>query len=595
MITLLPNTSRGLLRLFLFASALVVLAFISSKINPAFADDPWNCHNGCTRYVNGYVVDENGSPVSGVSVRVQSVSSWCDDNGCHDNELNEAYATSDGSGYFRGAAFNDGTYNVHVMSVPSGYISGSQQTTSSGWTYNRCIGSDQPVGSTGYDCQYRYYSNDNPDNSDNSCGMGSTENSGGRCNFKIRGAKPPTPRISLNGACSGPDGKYYGNDMYIDWDPTSPNVSYVDMRDASNGGWQNGWINTEVPAGRVWTNAIAQGWSISSLNYNQTLVVRTWNGARHSDDSNTVTIPPCAPSAPTVSFTPAACLPEGENYTGNDINISWPSSTPAVTYVDLSGDPGWGWLVNKYVAGTTSTTGLSGFTAGSYLERGRTYYVRTYNGSHSSNASFVATWPICDGYLQQPRVTVTPRDDSGSFKGTFGYSGTQGPSLGVNWYNGVNILVQVASTNVTIEDFYIGFYRKLSDGSCYSDIDTFLSSARSKVSNPQEGFLLWYNRASGNYYTYANGQWNILTSAGTAISSGGTRMFVGFPGNGTSTSASWGVVLTKDFDSKVMCTPVYISGKSGNQDKAAFDPNFDIKENPSLQADRLQFRAVSPR
>ncbi|MBU1031784.1 hypothetical protein KKE03_02595, partial [Patescibacteria group bacterium] len=100
------------------------------------------------------------------------------------------------------------------------------------------------------------------------------------------------------------------------------------------------------------------------------------------------------PRPPTPTITTPSCIFSGYNESG--VTISWTTTTPAVTYVDISTASSFSPYYNKAVS-NTSTTAPDGFSSGANsltLNTDTTYYVRTWNGSlHSNTATF--SIPLC--------------------------------------------------------------------------------------------------------------------------------------------------------------------------------------------------------
>ncbi len=115
-----------------------------------------------------------------------------------------------------------------------------------------------------------------------------------------------------------------------------------------------------------------------------------------SSNGISITCPYDSPPTPTITKN-SACV--NGNYSGSEVTISWTNPTVAVSYVDISTDQNFASYWNKNVSGTTSTN-LSGFSSGFYAVPGTTYYVRLYNGKHSSSSSF--SIPLCP-----PTGTIT--------------------------------------------------------------------------------------------------------------------------------------------------------------------------------------------
>jgi len=119
----------------------------------------------------------------------------------------------------------------------------------------------------------------------------------------------------------------------------------------------------------------------------------TANCDRNGSTSNVVVnVVPPPPPAPSVSATPI-CTPTD---TSGMYTISWSNISPQITYVDISDNnfAAVDWW-NKYVAGSTSTaasTGFGGPKGALILQPNKTYYVRLWNGAHSSTATF--TTPV---------------------------------------------------------------------------------------------------------------------------------------------------------------------------------------------------------
>jgi hypothetical protein len=152
----------------------------------------------------------------------------------------------------------------------------------------------------------------------------------------------------------------------------------------------------------------------SKPNWSQTL----WNQCQQACSSSnhntfcgvsTPTPTPTAmplPAAPTITKT-GVCAPAG-GYTGSGVVISWtnPSGAP-VSFTDISADSSFGSFYNKSVTGT-STTAPSGFSlfgaSGALTLTANTqYFVRVYNGSHSSSTSF--SIPACASSTPTPTPT----------------------------------------------------------------------------------------------------------------------------------------------------------------------------------------------
>lgn len=101
------------------------------------------------------------------------------------------------------------------------------------------------------------------------------------------------------------------------------------------------------------------------------------------------------PPTPSISTSPS-CTPTNTN---SMYTISWASSSPAVTYVDISTNSNFSTFYNKNVSGT-STFASSGFNlyggSGSLtLQPNTTYHVRSWNGHANSSSSSFTTPNIC--------------------------------------------------------------------------------------------------------------------------------------------------------------------------------------------------------
>lgn len=104
------------------------------------------------------------------------------------------------------------------------------------------------------------------------------------------------------------------------------------------------------------------------------------------------------PPTPSVSAPTLACTPSGGTSQPGIVTISWGSTSPAVSVVDISDNSGFSTFYNKAVSGnsTTAPDGFASFWNGSAwvsqqlsLQPGQTYYVRTWNGYlHSNTVSF---------------------------------------------------------------------------------------------------------------------------------------------------------------------------------------------------------------
>lgn len=119
------------------------------------------------------------------------------------------------------------------------------------------------------------------------------------------------------------------------------------------------------------------------------------------------------PGGSSITITPGACI-QSPN-TGNEVTISWTDST--VSYVDIGIDANFTTFYNKRVTGSTSTNASGGFnifqgTTPLSFTPNSTYYVRTYNGAHSSTVTFTTgdacSAPPTPASSENPIITAPP-------------------------------------------------------------------------------------------------------------------------------------------------------------------------------------------
>ncbi len=590
MTTSLPNISQTILRLSFLVFALFAFLLLFSKINPAYADDPWNCHNGCTRPVEGRVVDQNGNGVGGVVVHVRSVASWCADDACYDNQVNDSSCTTNNDGDFRSssnnacAAFNNSTYDASIESLPAGVVSGSQKTTTTGSTWNYCEGHDTPYGSSQYTCQHRNYDDGQADSVDNSCAS-----LGGRCNWQVQLDKPV---VNIGNACTDTSGKYYGNAIQISW--ATSGVQYVDLGNSS--GWNGWWINKYVGGSGSTTAMSGFGSGNEYLSHGDTYYVRLWDGSNHSPNSDGFTIPQCSPHA---TVTTPSCITSG--YSGSGIQISWPSTSPAVSYIDVYNPSNpWGDWSNKAVS--NSPTDATGFSGGRTYNPGTTYAIRTWNGSQNDlddGGRPTFNIPACSSYLDLLlRVRAADPEQSYPFTGTFGYSGSKKAAQGSDWYNDLTVLLTAPAVQSGLpKAYFVAFYDQ--NQGLKSDFISFKANVENLLNNHNErGFFLRYQVTTavdsgatyngGTFYVWNKTSWQAISKDQSLqiTDSSNQLLYTVTPNSGSEGGMTWTIRFAPAFQSKAMYTAIYAEDNNG---RYAFDADYELN-NQSADSKRLLFR-----
>lgn len=170
-----------------------------------------------------------------------------------------------------------------------------------------------------------------------------------------------------------------------------------------------------------------------------------------------------------------------------------------------------------------------------------------------------------------------------TFSGIYGFSGNQtGSDSGVKWLNPINVTLNArrGNLNFPIYQYYVAFYDKGS-GSKLTTKSSFLSSVKTRLSNPANGFLLAYGNefyitGGGSAFTYKYYIWNktgwqnITSSSFTVKDASNNNLFTATKiANGFLSPnyyVTWKIDFDKNFGSKPMYTAVYVVDQLGQSD-----------------------------
>lgn len=422
------------------------------------------------------------------------------------------------------------------------------------------------------------------DSGGDSSGTDSTDSGGGDSGTTDSGTDWSGGIVGIvdAGSCNGCGN---GNEVTAIESGPDPNASYTGyISDPSQ-------LNSDSPSGTYYNvnTGEAVDWGPRpEQNHCEFNCDTGYYGGGDDNPGNCCPPPPPVPPKPKVNIG-SACTDTTGRYFGNDINISWDPTYPAVTWVDLGNSPGWNsWWINKRAnpdgawPAAAFTSAMGGFGSGNeYLSAGDTYYIRTWDGFTHSPNSDPFSLPACP---LPPTVSVSLDVSSGqaaagNFVGTYGISG-QTANNGSNWINPMNVHI-TADTDGLVKNFYVAFYDKALPK--LTGKGTFLNDAQGIVSNPQNGFLIKYQTDPAQHFVWAQGRWIPILINGGGIQVSNMYTVTGISGD--SKSAIWQVTYTPNFISKSMYTAVYVEDTAG---RTGFDADCVLQENVPCSTIKLQ-------
>lgn len=254
------------------------------------------------------------------------------------------------------------------------------------------------------------------------------------------------------------------------------------------------------------------------------------------------------------------------------------SNLPNGSYT-LGAAPPAGYItVNKPAVGMPNPRTAFINNADSY---GNDFAIQPLGGPPPTSTPPPAGYPII-------RTLKTKNPQALTFTGIFGTSGRQNTEDGSNWLNPMRIRLSVEQGTNSIKRYYVAFYGK-SSGAKLTNINSFISDVKARLSNPKNGFLLaygigelngeFYNPASptdyssNNFYVWNKNTWKKIPTGSPQTVYDGTTAIYTVSRIAASIEAgtgyryvTWEVKFNKDLGSKLFYTPAFVIDTAGQSD-----------------------------